>query len=44
VGACYGAALGHEETGGVPLDWIAQVHDGAELLRLARRLVDMRPR
>jgi len=27
---------------GVPFEWIAQVRDGAELLRLARRLVDLR--
>lgn len=42
MGACYGAALGHEETGGIPLEWIAQVRDGSELLHLARRLVDLR--
>lgn len=48
VGACYGALYGEaamdadDSKGGVPLSWVSLLHDGAPILKAARRVVDLR--
>jgi len=48
VGACYGALHGEAAVeadgarGGVPLSWVSLLHDGASILKAARRVVDLR--
>lgn len=48
VGACYGALHGEAapeaEGRGVPLAWVSLLHDGASILKAARRVVDLRGR
>jgi len=46
IGACYGALLGGPGPSGgpegVPVPWLSLFRDGATVLQLARRLVDLR--